>query len=88
MDKDYTTKQGEPKNKVHFYMARDKDGTLWLYLGKPFRGNTAFFSGEDGNVETLTNYNFKYFGLNVRDYDNLKWEDEPVEVFVNMEDRV
>lgn len=86
MDKDYITKREDPKNKVHFYMARDKDGTLWLYLGKPLRGDTAFFSGVDGNVVTLTHYNFKYFGLNVNDYANLKWEDEPLEVFVNMED--
>lgn len=86
MDKDYIAKQEEPKNKVHFYIARDKDGMLWLYLGKPFRGDTAFFSGVDGNVVILTRYNFKYFGLNVNDYENLKWEDEPLEVFVNMED--
>ena len=86
MDKDYTTKQEEPKNKVHFYMARDKDGTLWLYLGKPFRCDTTFFSGIDANVIILTHSNFETFGLNVNNYDNLKWEDEPVEVFINMED--
>ena len=78
------TVQEEPKNKVHFYVARDKDGTLYLYLGKPFRGDTAFFSGID--VIILTRYNFKRFGLNEHDYDFLKWEDEPVEVFVNTED--
>ena len=29
---------------------------------------------------------FDCFGLNEKDYANLKWEDEPVEVFINMED--
>ena len=82
----YTAKIKEPinMNRVHFYVARDKDGTLYLYLGKPFRGDTAFFSGI--GVIILTRCNFKTFGLNVNDYANLKWEDEPVEVFVNMED--
>ena len=81
---DYISKQEEPKNKVHFYVARDKDGVLYLYLGKPFRGDTAFFSGI--GVIILTRYNFERFGLNVNDYANLKWEDEPIEVVVNMED--
>ena len=30
------------KNKVHFYVARDKDKTLWLYLGKPVRKDDYF----------------------------------------------
>lgn len=34
----------------------------------------------------LTWRGFKGFGLNENDYANLKWEDEPVEVFINMED--
>ena len=38
-----------------------------------------------GNVP-LSQRKIKYLGLNKADYDNLKWEDEPVEVFVNMED--
>ena len=80
------TVQEEPKNKVHFYVARDKDGELCLYLGKPHRGHTAFFPGTDGSVVILTYYNFKSFGLSVNDYNSLKWEDEPLEVFVNMED--
>ena len=37
-------------------------------------------------VFVLTRYNLKSFGLNEDDYANLKWEDEPLEVFVNMED--
>ena len=28
---------------------------------------------------------FSNYGLDVNDYANLKWEDEPVEVFLNLE---
>ena len=74
------------RNKVHFYMARDKNGELWLYIGRPFRVDTKFCPSERKGVFALTRYLFKSFGLNKNDYDNLKWEDEPLEVFVNMED--
>ena len=73
------------KNKVRFYVARDKDGSLWLYAGKPIKSRFSFVSGRFGKAVTLSNH-FSKFGLNINDYDNLKWEDEPVEVFVNMED--
>ena len=75
---------GKPKNKVHFYVARDKNGKLWLYMGKPIRFNNAFIADlSKGN--TLTNINFRCFGLNENDYANLKFEDEPVEVFLNLD---
>lgn len=76
-------KDDEPRNKVHFYVARDKDGKLWLYIGEPIRADTAFVSAL--NID-LTHHNFHSLGLNKNDYDSLKWEDEPVEVFLNMED--
>ena len=34
----------------------------------------------------LTQYKINSLGLNKDDYANLKWEDEPVEVFLNLED--
>ena len=75
---------GKPKNKVHFYVARDKNGKLWLYMGKPIRCDDAFIADlSKGN--TLTNINFRCFGLNENDYANLIFEDEPVEVFLNLE---
>ena len=74
----------KPKNKVHFYVARDKNGKLWLYMGKPVRCDDAFIADlSKGNA--LTNINFRCFGLDVKDYANLKFEDEPVEVFLNLE---
>ena len=71
-------------NKVHFYVARDKNGTLALYLGKPFRGHTTFYVDYLNRVFCLT-YNIDHFGLKYEDFDSLKWEDEPVEVFLNLE---
>lgn len=76
-------KDEKPKNKVHFYVARDKDGALWLYIGKPIRSESVFAS--ELNID-LTHCNFYSLGLNKNDYTNLKWEDEPVEVFLNLED--
>lgn len=73
----------EPMNKVHFYVARDKDGKLWLYIGEPIRADNGFVSAL--NID-LTHRNFHIFGLNKNDFDSIKWEDEPVEVFLNMEE--
>ena len=80
-------KMQEPKNNVHFYVARDKThNLLWLYLGKPIRfKDDAWLPGKHGTVIT-TEYSFGILGLNKEDYDSLKWEDEPVEVFLNLED--
>lgn len=82
----YERKIRKMRNKVHFYVARDKNGELWLYIGKPFRVDTRFCPSVRKRVFVLTRYNLNSFGLNEDDYANLKWEDEPVEVFVNMED--
>ena len=75
----------EQRNKVHFYVARDMDGELWLYLGKPIRGTNEFYCGSDERAFSLA-YKIDRFGLKKEDYDYLKWKDEPVEVFVNLED--
>ncbi|MCI7786996.1 MAG: hypothetical protein MR489_05300 [Prevotella sp.] len=83
----YAAKREEPVNRAHFYVARDKDGTLFLYIGKPYRTDTQFCGSiMDESVILLTGYHFESFGLNENDYKELKWEDEPLEVFVNMED--
>ena len=78
-------KDKEPRNKVHFYVARDMDGELWLYMGKPVRGDAEFYSDEPYNYVEFSG-SIELFGLNENDYANLKWEDEPVEVFLNLED--
>lgn len=73
----------KPKNNVHFYVARDKNGELFLYMGKPFRGIDRFHEYQNGCIITGDN-NFYNFDLNKNDFDNLKWEDKPVEVFLNL----
>ena len=78
-------KDDEPRNKVHFYVARDNNGEIFLYMGKPFRGIDRFHPHKNGCIVTSDNYFFN-FGLNKDDYSNLKWEDKPVEVFANTED--
>ena len=73
------------KNNVHFDVARDEDGFLFLYIGKPFRCANCF----NENVKMfcpLDSYGCKSLGLNKKDFQNLKWEDEPIEVFLNLED--
>ena len=75
----------KPKNNVHFYVARDKRGELWLYIGKPNRYLYTFAS-HSSSLFTYPCNTFDCFGLNEKDYANIKWEDEPVEVFINMKD--
>lgn len=77
------TETKKSENKVHFYVARDKSGGLWLYLKKPVRADGFFYS--HGQILSSSDH-FSKYGLNVLDYTNLKWEDEPVEVFLNLED--
>ena len=74
-------------NRVHFYVARDKDGFIYLYIGKPKR-RYGWFAGSyrERSVAIIDENDFKMVGLNQDDFKDLKWEDEPVEVFVNMED--
>lgn len=78
-------RDSKPINKVHFYVARDKIGTIWLYIGKPKRDKCSFCSTESSMAIISSTY-FSKCGLNANNYANLKWEDEPVEVFLNLED--
>lgn len=70
----------KPINNVHFYVVRDKIGDLWLYLGKP-----AIIVSIDHNKYVRCLGNIECFGLKYEDFDYLKFEDEPVEVFLNLE---
>ena len=73
----------KPKNNVHFYVARDKNGELFLYMGKPNRYRSIFGSPLSSLFE-MPCHLFNHLGLNKKDYANIKWEDEPIEVFINM----
>lgn len=81
---DKLKKNSKPINRVHFYVARDMDGTLYLYIGKPVRTIDEFLACNYGKAIISSKY-FSKYGLDENDYDNLKWKDEPVEVFLNME---
>ena len=74
----------EPMNKVHFYVARDKDCSLYVYLNKPERSDFTFMPTVGCCIADISES--QEFGLNPDDFKDLKWEDEPVEVFLNMED--
>ena len=78
-------KETKTNNNVHFYVARDKNGELFLYMSKPFRGIDRFHPHKNGCIIT-SDSDFPYFGLNKNDYSNLKWEDEPIEAFINIEE--
>ena len=77
-------KKNNTKNNVHFYVARDENGLLWLYLCKPIRSGRTFKTIPRGSI-IESQIHFHKYGLNVNDYTNLKWEDRPVEVFLNLE---
>ena len=76
----------KPRNKVHFYITRDKNGTLDLWLGKPYRDLYYWFSTAYHIVIIAVDEQVNLYGLNIEDYNSLKWEDEPVEVFLNLND--
>lgn len=78
-------KHRNPQNKVHFYIARDKDGILALWLGKPHRGKYIWTS-KGNKMLMAADIELNLYGLNIDDYKDLKWEDEPVEVFLNLKD--
>ena len=76
-----------PRNNVHFYVARDKyNNRLYLYLGEPIKGIVRFHACHNGCIVACVNSctNLSDFGLNPKDFENLKFEDEPVEVFLDL----
>ena len=55
------------KNNVHFYVARDKDGDLYLYLNKLVRNSSCFYPNFCGGL-IASEPNFKNFDLKVEDF--------------------
>ena len=83
----HAAKMEETVNKVRFYVARDTDGALRIYIGKPIRGEHFFISCRQKGGKCIGfDSDLRLYGLNENDYKDLKWEDEPLEVFVNVED--
>ena len=79
-------KEREPRNKVHFYVTRDTDGTLELWFGFPRRTGKYYLSL--GPTTQLLGHgdSIRKFGLNPSDYDNITFDSGPVEVFLNLGD--
>lgn len=75
-----------PRNNVHFYVARDKSSNMYLYLSKPVRCNSFCFYPRIGWGQIASEQHFEDFNLKVEDFKDIKWEDEPVEVFINIDD--
>lgn len=74
------------RNKVRFYVARDAANSfIHLYLGKPQR-DYPYFIPKSNCKYIAADVEFEKFNLEIDDFEDLKWEDEPVEVFINMED--
>lgn len=81
------SKSSKKISRVKFYVARDKSGFLYLYVGKVERAYSCFLAHCGACICHLEKeYDFKKFGLKYDDFKDLKWEDEPLEVFLNMED--
>ena len=76
----------KPRNHVHFYVARDKNSSMYLYLSKPVRCNSFCFYPRSCCGIIASEQHFEDFNLKVEDFKDLKWEDEPVEVFINIDD--
>lgn len=72
-------------SQVHFYVARDKDGKLWLYLGKPKRSEN-YFSNDIWCISENYVKTFKALNISPKDYITLKWCDGPVEEFPKIKD--
>ena len=65
----------EPRNKVHFYVKRERVNRFTLWVGKTI--SSSFF--------VFADWFFKYFNLNPDDFTDMK-EGEIREVFINLED--
>lgn len=81
----FKVEHSKKRNKVKFYVAMDRYCSLWLYIGKPTKIKDDFMAGYQCRAIAGEDC-FSEFGLNEDDYANLKWGDEPLEVFVNMEE--
>lgn len=73
-------------NKVHFYIVRNK-GNIELWLGKPTLSVFNDYWIPIGySICLAINEELSIYGLNPNNYENLKFGNEPLEVFLNLED--
>ena len=67
-------------NNVHFYVTRDSNNELCLWLGKPFRGIELWVSVDKARL-IATDRDFNKF-LPRENFRHLTWKDNPQEVFL------
>ena len=67
------------ENKYKLWVARDKDGLLGLFRGKPVRDNDYKEWCTNDYCEDKHLYN-SCLPINTSLFKNLTWEDEPIEV--------
>ena len=71
---------------VEMTYTRDKEEALILWLGKPERGTCMWITGNSLCIDDIAcEEEIEAFGLNLHDYDNLTWNDEPLEVFITLD---
>ena len=79
-------KDKKPRNNVHFYVTRDINGTLELWFGFPLKTGKYYLSHRPTTKLLGQECSIREFGLKPSKYDRLTFNDEPVEVFLNLED--
>lgn len=82
----FHNKNKKPQNRVYFYVTRDKNGELSLWFGKPCRGIVCWVPVDNKVLLAAGDKELNLYNLKKEDYKDLKWEDEPKEVFLNLED--
>lgn len=60
------------------WVARDKNGTVWLYTNKPIR--SSMFSRWNVDTENSLFSTNEWMEIDGDLFPDLKWEDEPIEV--------
>lgn len=64
------------ENKVRVWLARDKDGDLFIYSSAPFKGE-CIWSPQSPNIHTME--------LKSDKFPTVKWEDdEPIEAYITL----
>lgn len=78
-------------NRVHFYITSDLNegpAQFKLWLDKPYRNrytNGWTYNGRTCMLLAQNEKDIELHGLKLSDYNFLLWEDEPLEVFINLD---
>ena len=77
----------ESMNKVHFYVARDKDGTLNLWFNKPKRAvNFWYGQQKQDGWKAIEEFIQNKHEIDGKQLPKLTWKDEPISVYIYSSD--